>query len=243
MIPLERSSYRARFANGAEDLAACRALRHLAFHGYPGTDADAYDDIARHVLIEETGTRALVACYRLILLETGRDIAKSYSAQFYDLGALESYAGPLVELGRFCVHPDHPDPDIIRVAWGALTRFVDDRGVQMLFGCASFQGTQAADYTDAFAVLKARHLAPAQWLPRVKAPNVFRYASLLRGEANVKSGMLRMPPLLRTYLTMGGWVSDHAVVDTHMNTLHVFTGVEIALIPPARARLLRVVAG
>ena len=58
-----------------------------------------------------------------------------------------------------------------------------------------------------------------------------------------KSGMLRMPPLLRTYLTMGGWVSDHAVVDTHMNTLHVFTGLEIAAIPPARARLLRADAG
>jgi hypothetical protein len=48
-----------------------------------------------------------------------------------------------------------------------------------------------------------------------------------------------MPPLLRTYLMMGGWVSDHAVVDDHMNTLHVFTGVEIGAIPPVRKRLLR----
>ena len=51
-----------------------------------------------------------------------------------------------------------------------------------------------------------------------------------------------MPPLLRTYLSMGGWVSDHAVVDRQMNTLHVFTGVEISAIPPARKRLLRAVA-
>ncbi len=42
---------------------------------------------------------------------------------------------------------------------------------------------------------------------------------------------------------MGGWVSDHAVVDQQMNTLHVFTGVEIGAIPPARKRLLRAVAG
>ncbi len=41
-----------------------------------------------------------------------------------------------------------------------------------------------------------------------------------------------MPPLLRTYLMMGGWVSDHAVVDRQMNTLHVFTGLEIGAIPP-----------
>ena len=38
---------------------------------------------------------------------------------------------------------------------------------------------------------------------------------------------------------MGGWVSDHAVVDNDLGTLHVFTGVEISRIPAARARLLR----
>ncbi|WP_224823637.1 GNAT family N-acetyltransferase [Cognatishimia sp. MH4019] len=240
MISLGRGAYKARFTSEAVDVAACQALRHLAFHGSEGRDADPFDATCTHVMVERGET--LVACYRLLRLESGREIARSYAAQFYDLGALEAFDGPLVEMGRFCVHPDHPDPDIIRVAWAALTRYVDADGIKMLFGCASFEGTQAADYTDAFAILKARHLAPKRWLPRVKAPNVFRYAKQLRGEANVKSGMLRMPPLLRTYLTMGGWVSDHAVVDTQMNTLHVFTGVEIAAIPPARARLLRAVA-
>jgi len=41
---------------------------------------------------------------------------------------------------------------------------------------------------------------------------------------------------------MGGWVSDHAVVDPEMGTLHVFTGVEIRAIPATRKRLLRAVA-
>jgi L-ornithine Nalpha-acyltransferase len=48
-----------------------------------------------------------------------------------------------------------------------------------------------------------------------------------------------MPPLLRTYLAMGGWVGDHAVVDRELGTLHVFTALEIRAIPEARARLLR----
>ena len=51
--------------------------------------------------------------------------------------------------------------------------------------------------------------------------------------------MLRLPPLLKTYLMMGGWVIDHVVVDHYMGTLHVFTGVEIGKIPAARKRLLR----
>jgi L-ornithine Nalpha-acyltransferase len=50
------------------------------------------------------------------------------------------------------------------------------------------------------------------------------------------------PRLLRTYLMMGGWVSDHAVLDHDLDTLHVFTALDIAAIPPARARALRAVA-
>jgi putative hemolysin len=68
---------------------------------------------------------------------------------------------------------------------------------------------------------------------------VFDYASETYGKVDAKRAHAVMPPLLRTYLMMGGWVSDHAVVDRVMNTLHVFTGLEIARIPPARKKLLR----
>jgi putative hemolysin len=150
----------------------------------------------------------------------------------------------MVEMGRFCTHPDFgADPDLLRVAWGAMTAFVDARGVELLFGCSSFSGTDTADYLDSFAMLKERHLAPKRWLPSVKAPNVFRFAARLRHKPDLKQAMRAMPPLLRTYLMMGGWVSDHAVVDEKMNTLHVFTGVEIRAIPAARKRLLRAVVG
>ncbi len=105
-------------------------------------------------------------------------------------------------------------------------------------------GAETEAHLDALTMLAARHLAPKRWLPRVKAPNVFRFAQRLRRRTpDAKRAMLGMPPLLRTYLMMGGWVSDHAVVDRDLNTLHVFTGLEIRAIPPARARLLRGVAG
>ena len=174
---------------------------------------------------------------------TGATIQQSYSAKYYELSALRDYQGRMVEMGRFCIDPDVTDPDILRVAWGALTRFVDSEQIDLLFGCSSFSGTETGEYLDAFAMLKHRHLAPKRWLPRIKAPNVFRFAARLRRKPDARKAMLRMPPLLKTYLMMGGWVSDHAVVDTDMNTLHVFTGVEICAIPPARKRLLRAVAG
>lgn len=239
---LMRGRYRARIAASDAEIAAALELRALAFRT-PGPDRDRFDATCTHVVVHEVSGGALVCCFRMLVIDGGADIGRSYSAQFYDLSALHGFRGRMVEMGRFCIRPGWADPDILRVAWGAMTGFVDANGVEMLFGCSSFAGTSTAEYLDAFAMLKARHLAPKRWLPRVKAPDVFRFAARLRRKPDARRAMLRMPPLLRTYLAMGGWVSDHAVVDRQMNTLHVFTGLEIGAIPPARKRLLRAVAG
>ncbi|WP_170759539.1 GNAT family N-acetyltransferase [Ruegeria lacuscaerulensis] len=238
---LGKGRYRARLAQTPQDVTAAQRLRTLAFDTNL-TDRDDFDPVCAHILVEDMREgRQLVCCFRMLTMECGAEIGDSYSAQFYDLSALEGFDGRMVEMGRFCIHPDWTDPDILRVAWGAMTAYVDQNNVEMLFGCSSFAGTETSEYLDAFAMLKHRHLAPKRWLPRVKAPDVFRFAARLRRRPDSKKAMLRMPPLLRTYLTMGGWVSDHAVVDRHMNTLHVFTGLEIGAIPPARKRLLRTV--
>ena len=241
----------AREAATAADLQAAQRLRWLAFMGKRGaiddggaTDADDYDADCRHVLIEDHRTGQLLATYRYLHLPSGAEIGRSYSARHYDLSRLRDFPGPMVEMGRFCVHPEHGDPDILRLAWGAMTRHVDEYGVRLLFGCSSFAGTDTQGYADAFAMLRARHLAPRRWLPRVKAPKIFPFARALRRlTPDPRRAQAELPPLLRTYLVMGGWVSDHAVVDEQMNTLHVFTGLEIAAIPQARQRLLRAVAG
>ncbi|WP_370286846.1 GNAT family N-acetyltransferase [Pseudooceanicola nanhaiensis] len=245
MLTLTKGRYTARFAETSADVEAAQRLRTLSFLGDPGAplDADAFDAVCDHVLVEDVRDGTLVCCFRMLPLAAGHEIDRSYSAQFYELSALRSFEGRMVEMGRFCIHPAHRDGDILRVAWAAMTRYVDDTGVEMLFGCSSFHGTDAARYHDAFAMLKERHLAPRRWLPRVKAPRVFRYAQALRRAPDAKRAMLGMPPLLRTYLLMGGWVSDHAVVDRQLNTLHVFTGLEIGAIPAARKRLLRATAG
>jgi len=239
---LTKGRYRARLAETPGDIAAAQALRTRAFRT-ARPDRDAFDAVCSHILVHEIRSGALVCCFRMLVLEGGAELSRSYSAQFYELSGLQSFEGRMVEMGRFCIDPDWHDPDILRVAWGAMTRFVDDNDIGMLFGCSSFAGTETEQYLDAFAMLKHRHLGPKRWLPRVKAPDVFRFAARLRRKPDARKAMLRMPPLLRTYLLMGGWVSDHAVVDRQMNTLHVFTGLEIGAIPPARKRLLRAVAG
>ena len=234
------TKYQARLAQNDADIRSAQQLRYALFHDGNGLDMDEFDQICQHVLVEETATGRLVCCFRFLPLADGSEISRSYSAKYYDLSALKEYEGAMVEMGRFCVHPDYKDSAILRVAWSAMTSYVDDHNVDMLFGCSSFHGTNADTHMEAFALLKDRHLAPKRWLPRVKAPNVFRFASKLKPrKPDLRLAMRAMPPLLRTYLVMGGWVSDHAVVDPDMNTLHVFTGVEINRVPKGRARILR----
>jgi L-ornithine Nalpha-acyltransferase len=243
------SRYRTRLAETDDDVVRCQRLRHLAFieargladpPGSDGRDEDEFDAHCRHMMVEEARTGQLVCCFRMMPLDSGAEIARSYSAKWYGLDRLKSYPGRLVEMGRFCVHPAHKDPAILRAAWNAMTRYVDQQEIGLLFGCSSFYGVDAETYMDAFALLKERHLAPKRWLPRVKAPKVFRFASILRlRRPDMSVALRRMPPLLRSYLMMGGWVSDHAVIDEKLNTLHVFTAIEIARVPETRARQLR----
>jgi L-ornithine Nalpha-acyltransferase len=240
--------FRARIATTDADIRAAQALRFRSFRAHDttapreGSDADAFDARATHVLVEETATGRLACCFRLLRFADGSEIGGSYSAQFYGLSGLARHPGPMLELGRFCIAEGEGDPAVLRVAWGALAALVQREGIEFLFGCSSFRGTEAEAYTDAFALLKDRHLAPRRWLPRVKAPAVFRFARRLRlRKPDLKAAMRAMPPLLRSYLAMGGWVSDHAVVDRDLGTLHVFTGLEIRAVPPARLRALRMV--
>ncbi len=246
-VLLARGRYRARLADSPADLRAAQALRHLVFvdHGgarrqASGLDADAFDGRCQHVLVEDVTNGALVGCFRLLAM-AGPGIASSYAAQFYDLSRLSGFVGPMVELGRFSICPKVHDADVLRVAWGAMTRYVDANAVAFLFGCSSFAGTDPARYRAVFDLLATRHRAPAALAPGIGAAEVLRFSSC--GSVDAVAAMARMPPLLRTYLAMGGWVSDHAVIDAKMNTLHVFTGVEIAAIPAARARALRAIAG
>lgn len=243
MLPLTKGHYTARIADTPQDIDRAQALRHLCFIANRGlvtsTDADAFDDASLHILVDDNRSDTAVCCFRLMPFTSGATIPNSYSAQFYDLSRLATYPGCMAELGRFCIHPNHPDPDILRLAWGALTRIVDATAVQMLFGCTSFEGADPALHQNALAELTEAHLAPSIWKPGIKSSHTHPFARL--PHPSPKS-ITTMPPLLRTYLVMGGWVSDHAVIDQALNTLHVFTALEIAAIPPVRARLLRSLA-
>ena len=232
--------YRARFASSELDVSAAQSLRYRCFNlsNKVELDVDEYDIPCRHVLIENLETEKLICCYRIMIFDNGKEISNSYSSQFYDLKAIESYPGPMIEVGRFCVHPETNDPSVTLTAWAALAQIVDQYQTQLLFGCSSFVGVEKEKYLDSFALLRDRYIAPDHWRPKMKAAQVFCYSKDLIDKVDKKKALLNMPPLLKTYLSMGAWVSDHAVIDLKMKTLHLFTGMEISKIPKSRKQFL-----
>lgn len=244
MQPFCKGQFRARLAVSPDDIRAAQRLRYRAFRGGrvsdpatpDGLDHDALDARCDHLILETVDGAEIVGTCRLVLIRQPQELDRSYSAQFYALRTPAALADPRLEIGRFCLSPALRDPDALRLAWAALTRIVETEGVVQMFGCSSFAGVDPGSHTDALAFLAAHHLGPAADRPGRRAPET---VPLVPAAHDPRRALMQMPPLLRSYLAMGGWVSDHAVIDRDLNTLHVFTAVDIAAIPPARARLLR----
>ncbi len=147
MITLCRGRYQARHRRQLPRISRPpKACATWPFMATPRPRLRAFDALCGHVLVEEQHTGGSSAASASCLWRTD-EIGRSYAAQYYELSALRAYPGPMVEMGRFCIHPDSRDPDILRVAWGAMTAYVDAAGVEMLFGCASFAGHRTREPT------------------------------------------------------------------------------------------------
>jgi putative hemolysin len=227
-------AYRVRIARGGQDMARVMAQRGAAF----GAGPDGFDARAQHIMVERGDD--LLASFRLTAYDSGAAMAAgSYSAQFYDLGGFAAMQSPGLELGRFCLAPHAPAADVLRLCFAAMAQRVDDLGAGLMFGCASFLGADLGLHGAALATLaaqisddwrvggRARHRIDLRALPPPLDPS-----AALRG----------LPPLLRSYIGIGGRVSDHAVQDFDLNTVHVFTAVKVGDIPVQRARALRAIS-
>lgn len=231
-ILLARGGLVARYAADPMDMARRRSLRDQAFPALAG-QADAFDARCRHLLVEGRDGRLLL-CLRLMVLRGGADPAQSYSAEFYDLRPLLALPGAALEIGRLCLAPAAPEAwEALRLAWAALSRIAGGEGVTRLFGCASFTGGEPERHRAALAVLAGgRQLV----LPHHPAAERVEFAAAGPG---VTPDPAALPPLLRFYLSLGARISDHAVRDRQLDTLHVLTWLETAELPMARGKSLR----
>jgi L-ornithine Nalpha-acyltransferase len=232
-----------RLARSEKDLQAVQALRAARFRAIQAaSDLDRFDPLFAHLLVYRSGDETPLATARFRLLSGATDIASSYTAQFYDLDALARAKLRLMEIGRICLRAGHEhEADLPRALLAGLTRAAQVLAADMLIGCASFQGAQPHNHIDALRYLHAHHLGPVALRPRKKGGTLYDLHQAAETTARPQD-LRHVPALLRLYLGLGGWVSDHAVCDLDLNTLHVFTAVDVRAIPSARLRALTLLA-
>ena len=159
MEPLRKGGMVARLAQGAAEMNRVMAFRRAAFPRVSGEEEDAQDQLSAHVIVE--AGPEMLAYFRVMLFGWGAGLAQGYAARFYDVGPLSGYARPIAEMGRFCVAPGGVHPDVLRLAWGAMTKVVDEGQAGLIVGCSSFRGAGWEAHRAALALLAEGFVGPA----------------------------------------------------------------------------------
>lgn len=248
----EAPKFELRLAEGEADLRAAQRLRYEVFVAELGGDGDMVDHDARleadrfdehcdHLLLidhaAKAGSGAVVGVYRLLPGERAAAAGGFYTEGEYDLAPLKSSGRRLLELGRSCLAPDYRGGMAMFHLWGALWDYVEERGVDVLFGTASFHGTDLDALAAPLSLLHHGHLAPEALRPAVLPPHGRAMDLLPEAEINRPAAMRAVPALIKAYLRLGGWVGQGAYLDHAFNTTDVCLVIDIArMTPAARAR-------
>lgn len=234
-----------RITRDPADIAAAQALRYRVFYqemtAIPsaamvaaGRDFDRFDEVCDHMLVidhRRPAAEAVVGTYRLLLQDIAERYDGFYSAGEYDLSLLtqgQEGPGTLLEVGRSCVHPEYRNNVTIQRLWRGIASYVVEHDVRYIFGCASLPGTDPSALAAPLSYLHHEFLAPPEL--RVRAlPERYVAMDLMPPEA-ISSGDVfpSLPPLIKGYLRVGGYVGDGAVVDEQFSTTDVFIMVPIA---------------
>lgn len=233
----EEAVFTLRLAQDDRDLRAAQRLRYRVFVEELGANGplvdhaerlerDDFDSIFDHLLLIDTRRDAgtledVVGVYRLLPSDRLGPLGRFYSEGEYDLTALRTSGRKLLELGRSCVHPDHRGGTAMFHLWNALADYVLERGIEILFGVASFHGTDVGRLTPSLAYLHHHHLAPPALRVRAREPGFQRMDLLPREALDRKAAMAATPALIKAYLRLGGFVGEGAFIDRAFNTTDV----------------------
>ncbi len=238
-------AYEVRLAESEADLRAAQRLRYEVFVEELGGDGPLVDHARRlerdeldpcydHLLLIDRARPGapVVGAYRLLRDDQAARIGRYYSEGEYDLSALRASGRRLLELGRSCVHPDYRGGTGMRRLWNGLAEYVLDHGIEVMFGVASFHGTDVAALKQPLSWLYHNRLAAPALRPRAHEP-VYQPMDLLApDQVDEAAALAAIPPLIRGYLRLGGQVGDGAYVDHAFNTTDVCLIVDTRTMSP-----------
>lgn len=242
---LRGGSLGVRIAVTEAERDAAQALRYRVFFEELGAhpderafrtkrDVDEFDEVADHLLVIDhsisSGAEGVVGTYRLLRSDAAEKIGRFYTASEYDISTLTEFPGRLLEVGRSCVAREHRGRSAMQLLWRGIASYTFLHRIDVLFGCGSLPGTDPDALSDQLTYLHHNHLAPPAL--RIRAlPD--RYVEMLRTDPHTldyRACLNKLPPLIKGYLRLGGYVGDGAVVDEQFNTTDVAVLVKSELL-------------
>lgn len=243
--PIVSGGMEIRLAESAAEIDAAQALRYRVFyeemaaHPTPEMaarkrDFDDFDDYCDHLLVIDhkrgLGADGVVGTYRLIRRPVANKLGRFYSAAEYDIDILTRYPGEILELGRSCVDPDFRTRPTMQLLWRGIAAYVFHYDIAIMFGCASLPGTDPKALAMPLSYLHHHHLAPLELRPRAVASRFVGMDILPPTEINTRAAINALPPLIKGYLRLGGFVGEGAVIDEQFNTIDVCIVVKTDLV-------------
>lgn len=239
--PVDTSRLEVRLARDGAELTAAQRLRYRVFYDEMGAaptaemaaekrDFDHFDSLCDHLLvfdhgIDEGGAPAVVGTYRLLREEVARVHGGFYSASEFDLSFLEKNRRPddnFLELGRSCVAPEYRTNAVIQMLWRAIAGYIIEHKISMMFGCGSLPGTDPDALAVSLSYLHHYHLAPPERRVRALDGRFVAMDRLPKEAINQRDALRTLPPLIKGYLRLGGYVGDGAVIDQEFKTVDCF---------------------
>ena len=225
------------FAATQDEVLESQRLRYRIFAeelgaqidgGDQGIDADAYDPWCRHLLVRDA-TGRIVACTRILTDDQAPDAGGFYSAGEFDLAMIDALPGRVMEIGRTCVDREFRNGAVIATLWQGIAAYVTSHRFDYLFGCASI-GLEDGG-AQAHAILqqiRAKYMAPP-------SQHVRPYYPLPAADSRT-TGKVRMPPLLKAYVSLGAKACGEAYWDRDFNCADVFMLLNVGDLHPRYAR-------
>ena len=241
-------TFHVKLAENDEERAAAFRLRYDVFVGEMGAtpnaemraraeEFDSFDPFCEHLLLVEvsgSGSDALadvVGTIRLMTCDAARNGIGFYSQGEFDLSALLGADRRLLELSRACVAAKHRGGVAMHLLWNGVADIVAARSIDLLFGVASFWGTNPEPYHGSMAWLRRTHLAPAAIRPVAREGRRIELDART-GSTDERQALRSMPSLLRSYLRLGALIGDGAWIDREFNTIDVCVVIDVAQIAP-----------
>lgn len=230
--------YVVSFAETREELIETQRLRYRIFAGELGAqidggelgiDTDEFDPWCKHLMVRDTQSGQIIACTRILTDDKASNAGGFYSAGEFDLSMIDTLPGRVMEIGRTCVDAQHRNGAVIATLWQGLAGFFTTHGFDYLFGCASIGledgGAQAHAILEQ---IRAKSLAPERQRVRPYYP--------LPAPDKRTTDRVRMPPLLKAYLSLGAKACGEPYWDRDFNCADVFMLLNVSDLCPRYAR-------